>query len=59
MMHAPLADLCREHRTEPVPPEPHGFVADIDAALGQQIFDLPQRQWIADLHHHREADDLR
>ncbi len=24
----------------------------------QQIFDLPQRKRIADVHHHREADDL-
>jgi len=33
-------------------------VADIDAALGQQVFDLPQRQWISDVHHHREANYL-
>jgi hypothetical protein len=23
-----------------------------------KILDLSQRQWIADIHHHREADDL-
>jgi hypothetical protein len=33
-------------------------VADIDAAFEQQIFNLPQRQRIANVHHHREADDL-
>jgi hypothetical protein len=34
-MHALRGRLCRKHRTEPVPAEPHGFVADIDAAFGQ------------------------
>jgi hypothetical protein len=58
MVNAPLADLRGEHRTEPVPPEPHRFVADVDPPLEQQIFDLPQRQRIPDVHHHREADDL-
>jgi hypothetical protein len=33
-------------------------VADIDATFKQQVFDLPQRQRIADVHHHREADYL-
>jgi hypothetical protein len=34
-------------------------VRDVDAALMQQVFDIPQRQWIPDNHHHRQADDLR
>ncbi len=34
------------------------ITADIDTTLEQQIFDLPQRQRIADVHHHREADHL-
>jgi hypothetical protein len=42
LLNSPLPDLCSEHRTEPVPPEPHCFVADIDAPLEQEIFDLPQ-----------------
>ena len=41
------------------PPEPHGLVADVDAALEQQIFDPSRRQWVADIWHHREADDFR
>ena len=41
-MNAPLPDLRGKHRTEPVPSETHGFVADIDATLEQQIFHLPQ-----------------
>jgi hypothetical protein len=39
---APLSDLRGEHRTKPVPPEPNRLVADIDAALEQEILDLPQ-----------------
>jgi hypothetical protein len=58
MMNAPLPDLRGEHRTEPVPPEPYRFVADIDASLEQQIFDLPQRERIPEVHHHCEADYL-
>ena len=33
-------------------------MADIDAALDQQIFDLSQRQRVADRHHRPEPDDL-
>jgi len=33
-------------------------VADVDAPLEQNILDLSQRQRIADIHHHREADHL-
>jgi hypothetical protein len=33
-------------------------VADVDAPLEEQIFDLPQRQRIADIHDHHEADHL-
>jgi hypothetical protein len=58
MMNAPPPDLRGEHRTKPVPPKPHGFVADIDTALEQQIFYLSQGQRITDVHHHREANDL-
>ncbi len=36
------SDLGGEHRTEPVPPETYRLVADIDATLEQQIFNLPQ-----------------
>ena len=42
----------------PVPPEPHRLMADIDATLEQQILDLAQRQRIADVQHHSEADHL-
>jgi hypothetical protein len=43
MNNAPFPDLRGEHRTEPIPPETHRLVADIDTALEQQILDLAQR----------------
>ncbi len=58
MTDTPLSDLGVKHRTKPVPPKPHRLVTNVDAALEQQVFDLAQRQWIADVHHHGEADDL-
>jgi hypothetical protein len=33
-----------EHRSEPRPREPHGFVADLDTALMEQVFDISERQ---------------
>ena len=54
-----MAALHRgEHRSKSVPPIPHGFVADIDTALEQQIFNLSRGQRITDVHHRREADHL-
>ena len=58
MMNAPLPDLRGEHRTKPVPPESYRLMTDIDATLKQHILDLPQRERITDVHHHREADHL-
>ena len=58
MMNPPLPDLRSEHRAEPVPPETHRLVADIDATFEQHVLNLAQRQRVADVHHHREADDL-
>ncbi len=57
-MDASFSDLRGEHRTEPVPPEPYRLMANIDATLKQNIFYLPQRQRVTDIHHHREADYL-
>ncbi len=42
LLNALLPDLRGKHWTKPVPPEPPRFVADIDALLKQEIFDLPQ-----------------
>ena len=58
MVKASFPDLVREHRTEPVPPEPNRLVADVDAPLEQSILNLSQRQRIAEIHHHHEVDHL-
>jgi hypothetical protein len=52
------ANVGREHRTEPVPPMAHNFMADIDPALEEEILYVSQRQGEADIHHHHEADHL-
>ena len=52
------ANFRGEHRTKRVPPEPNRFVADVDAALVEQILDIAERQWKPDIHHHRKANDL-
>ncbi len=41
MKNAPLSDLRGEHRAEPVLPKPNRLMADVDATLEQEIFDLP------------------
>lgn len=40
--HTALPYLACKHRPLPGPPEPDGLVAQIDAALEQQVFDVPQ-----------------
>jgi hypothetical protein len=44
--------------TEPVPPEPDGLVADVDATLMEQVFDVSRRKRKAHAKHQRQADDL-
>jgi hypothetical protein len=34
-------------------------MADVDAALEQDVLDLTQRKRVADVEHHRETDHLR
>ncbi len=53
-----FSDFRREDWTEAVPPMAHAFMADIDATLVQPVFDMPKRQRITDVHHHRQLDDL-
>ena len=53
-----LADLRCKDRTEPMPPIPHRFMADIDAAFMQQIFYVSKRQRKTNVQHHRQANDL-
>jgi hypothetical protein len=35
------------------------FMANVDAALEQQVLDVSQRQREADVHHHDQPDHLR
>jgi hypothetical protein len=58
-LDAAFPDLWSKHGPEPVPPEPHRLVADIDVALVQQILDVAERQREPDEHHYRQADDFR
>ena len=58
-VHPSPTDFSSKHRAKAVPPEPNGFVADVDAPFVQQILHIPQRQWEPDVHHHRQADHLR
>ena len=52
------ADLSGKYWPETIYPSPNAFVTDIHAALMEQIFDIPKRERKADIHHHRELDDL-
>jgi hypothetical protein len=45
-------NVSRKQRTEPVPPQTHGFVANVDSALKQQVLDVAQAQRKPDVHHH-------
>ena len=53
------ADLSGEHRAEPVPPEPDGLMADVDAPLEQEVFDVSEGDWVSDLHRDDEPDDFQ
>ena len=57
-LNAVSADFSSKDHPEPVPPEPHCLMCDVDAALMKEVFDVAQRQYLADNHHHSEADDL-
>ena len=43
-MNTAFPDLGCKQWAKAVPPVPHGLMADVDAALEQEIFDLSQRQ---------------
>ncbi len=59
MTNTAFPDLGGKQRTKTVPPVPHGLMANVDAPFEQKIFDLSQRQGVADIQHHRAADYLR
>lgn len=51
-------DLPGEDWTEPVNPEPHTLVADVDAPLMKPVFYILKREWKTNIHHHCELNDL-
>jgi hypothetical protein len=56
-LHPFASDLGGKHRAEPVPPEPHRLVADVDATFVEQVLDIAERQGEPYVHHDRQADD--
>jgi len=57
-MNATLSNFGSEDQIETVSPKAHGFMANINATLKQQTFDLPKRERVTDAHHHRTTDDF-
>ena len=57
-MNAACPELGCKQGTKAVPPVPHRLITNVDATFEQNVFDLAQRQRIADIQHHREANDL-
>ena len=52
------ADFSGKHRANSIPPVPHSFVADADAALVQQVLDIPKRKWKAKVESESTAYPL-
>ena len=52
------ADLGCEQRAKSILPEPHRFVADLDATLVQKILHIPQRKRKPNIHHDGQTDNL-
>jgi hypothetical protein len=57
--HPLPANVTCKQRTEPVPPVAHCLMADVDAALSEQVFDVPEAERVLHVQQHRQADDLR
>jgi hypothetical protein len=53
-----LRDLAGEHRPKPVPPQPHRLMADVDAALEQQVLDIAQHFDPNSVHPHQSIISL-
>jgi len=51
-------DFGGKHRAKSVTPEMHGFVANVDLSLVQQVFYISQRKWKLNTQHNRHANDL-
>ena len=53
-----ISYLMSEYCTKPVPPVLDSFIADIDATLMEQIFDVAQWKLKPYKHQYSKADDL-
>lgn len=51
--------LSSKYLTETVPSVAHRLMRDIDAPLVEEILDVLQRERIANIQHHGQADDFR
>ena len=58
MINTAFPDLRGKKRAETVLPVPHGLMAEVDAALKQEILEVSQRQKVTDIKHHSVADYL-
>lgn len=56
-LHTTL-DLVGKAGAEAASPMADGFIANVDPALVQQVFDIAQRQRYSEIYHDRELDDL-
>ena len=53
------ANFSGKQRAKFILPVPHSFVADVDAALVQQVLDIAKRKRQPNLQHHCQPNDLR
>jgi hypothetical protein len=55
---SPVPEIGRDQRSEADRPLPYDLVADLDAALGEQLLDVAQAQGEPKVEEHRLADDV-
>ena len=54
-----ISSLRGKNRAKSIPPIPHSFVADVGNALVQQVLDIAERKRKSNVHHDRQAENLR
>ena len=59
MMDWHLVDHSSAYRSKSDYQKKNRLIECIDTPLEQQVLDVAQRERVADLHHYRQADDLR
>ncbi len=57
-LHSAARDHSDKNRPKPFQPKANCLMCDVDALLVKQLLTIAQRQWISDIHHYRQADDL-